>query len=181
MYTNFVVEKADHIATITLHRPEKRNPINEEMLRELEAILHDLRDDSESRVVLITGTENAFCAGADLTIVKGVTDVAERQRIFARARNRRARLERSELVVQKRPAEVSARRPKILLAGIRQIAVGDKVPIIGPRPRGGGDHEQRRIGLPHPIQDGAHVDLHPREQERQDGESQRERHHRRPR
>ena len=31
MYTNFVVEKADRIATITLNRPEKRNPINEEM------------------------------------------------------------------------------------------------------------------------------------------------------
>ncbi len=92
MYTNFVVEKADRLATITLNRPEKRNPINEEMLKEFEAIVHDLRDDTESRVVIITGTGNAFCAGADLTIVKGVTDVAERQRLFARARNRRARL-----------------------------------------------------------------------------------------
>jgi len=92
MYTNFLVEKADRIATITLHRPEKRNPINEAMLKEFEAILQDLRDDTESRVVIITGTGNAFCAGADLTIVKGVTDVAERQRLFARARNRRARL-----------------------------------------------------------------------------------------
>src|SRR3989442_3938324 len=92
MYTNFVVDKADRIATIPLKRPEKRNPINEDMLKEFEAIVHDLRDDTESRVVIITGTGNAFCAGADLTIVKGVTDVAERQRLFARARNRRARL-----------------------------------------------------------------------------------------
>jgi len=92
MYTNFLVEKADRIATITLNRPEKRNPINEEMLQEFEAIVHDLRDDAESRVIMITGTGNAFCAGADLSIVKGVTDVTERQRLFARARNRRARL-----------------------------------------------------------------------------------------
>lgn len=92
MYTNFLVEKADRIATITLNRPEKRNPINEEMLKEFEAILQDLRDDPESRVVMITGTGNAFCAGADLTVVKGITDAAERQRIFARARNRRSRL-----------------------------------------------------------------------------------------
>ena len=92
MYTNFLVEKADHIATIVLNRPEKRNPVNEEMLGELEAILHSLRDDVASRVVVITGTGNAFCAGADLSVVRGVTDAAERQRIFARARNRRARL-----------------------------------------------------------------------------------------
>ncbi len=92
MYTNFLVEKADRIATITLHRPEKRNPINEPMLEEFEAILQDLRDDTASRVVLITGTGNAFCAGADLTIIKGVADEAERQRLFVRARNRRARL-----------------------------------------------------------------------------------------
>ncbi len=76
MYSNFLVEKADRIATITLNRPEKRNPINEEMLKEFEVILQDLRDDTASRVVIITGTGNAFCAGADLTLVKGITDEA---------------------------------------------------------------------------------------------------------
>src|SRR5207245_2084375 len=37
------------------------------------------------------------------------------------------------------------------------------------------EQQQGRIGLTHPVQDGAHVDLHPGEQERQDGEAQRER------
>jgi len=92
MFTHFLVEKAEHIATVTLNRPEKRNPINEEMLGEFEEILRDLRDDASSRAVILTGTGNSFCAGADLSIVKGVTDPAERQRLFARARNRRARL-----------------------------------------------------------------------------------------
>lgn len=92
MYKHFLVEKAEHIATITLNRPEKRNPINEEMLSECEEILRDLRDDASSRGVILTGTGNSFCAGADLSIVKGVTDPAERRRLFAQARNRRARL-----------------------------------------------------------------------------------------
>lgn len=92
MYKHFLVEKAEHIATITLNRPEKRNPINEEMLSEFEEILRDLRDDASSRGVILTGTGNSFCAGADLSIVKGVTDPAERRRLFAQARNRRARL-----------------------------------------------------------------------------------------
>ena len=91
MYDHFLVEKADRIATITLNRPEKRNPINEDMLREFEVILLDLQDDADSRVVILTGTGNSFSAGADLTIVKGITDESERQRLFAQARNRRAR------------------------------------------------------------------------------------------
>ena len=92
MYDHFVVEKADQIATITLHRPEKRNPINVKMLKEFESILLELRDDAASRVVIVTGSGNSFSAGADLSIVKGIEDEAERQRLFAQARNHRIRL-----------------------------------------------------------------------------------------
>jgi enoyl-CoA hydratase len=92
MYQNFLVDRDDKIAVVTLNRPEKRNPINEEMLSEFEQIVMSLRDDANSRAVILTGTGNSFCAGADLSMVKGVTDPAERQRLFALARNRRARL-----------------------------------------------------------------------------------------
>jgi enoyl-CoA hydratase len=92
MYKNFLVESNDKIVVVTLNRPEKRNPINEEMLSEFEQIALSLRDDTSSRAVILTGTGNSFCAGADLSMVKGVTDPAERQRLFAQARNRRARL-----------------------------------------------------------------------------------------
>jgi enoyl-CoA hydratase len=92
MYKNFLVERSDKVVVLTLNRPEKRNPINEEMLSEFEQIVLGLRDDTGSRAVILTGTGNSFCAGADLSLVKGVTDPAERQRLFAQARNRRARL-----------------------------------------------------------------------------------------
>lgn len=92
MYQNFLVERDDKIVVITMNRPEKRNPINEEMLGELEEITLSLRDDSTSRAVILTGTGNSFCAGADLSMVKGISDPTERQRLFALARNRRARL-----------------------------------------------------------------------------------------
>jgi enoyl-CoA hydratase/carnithine racemase len=77
---------------VTLSRPERRNPINEEMLGEFEHIAIALRDDADARAVILTGTGNAFCAGADLSMVKGITETNERQRLFAQARNRRARL-----------------------------------------------------------------------------------------
>ena len=86
MYQNFLVDRNDKIVVVTL------NPINEEMLSEFEEIVMSLRDDASSRAVILTGTGNSFCAGADLSMVKGVTDPAERQRLFALARNRRARL-----------------------------------------------------------------------------------------
>lgn len=92
MYQNFLVDRDDKIVVVTLNRPEKRNPINEEMLSEFEQIVMSLRDDASSRAVILTGTGNSFCAGADLSMVKGVTDPAERQRLFALARKRRARL-----------------------------------------------------------------------------------------
>lgn len=92
MYKNFQVEKSERITTITLQRPEKRNPINEEMLLEFETILLALRDDVDTRAVIITGSGNTFSAGADLAIIKGVESEEQRQRLFAQARNRRIRL-----------------------------------------------------------------------------------------
>jgi enoyl-CoA hydratase len=92
MYDNFLFDRSDEIATITLNRPEKRNPINESMLEEFEDIVRILRDDGTTRTVIVTGTGNTFCAGADLSIVKNITEPAEQKRIFARARSRRIRL-----------------------------------------------------------------------------------------
>ena len=88
----FVLEKDGHIATLTFNRPEKRNPLNEEVLLELEGLLYQVRDDKDVRVMVLTGTGNTFCAGADLSQTKGVTDKQERERIFATYRQRRGRL-----------------------------------------------------------------------------------------
>ncbi len=92
MPDHFVLEKDGRIATLTFNRPEKRNPLNEEIVLELENLLHQVRDDKEVRVLIFTGTGNTFSAGADLTLVKGITDKEERQRIFAPLGKRRARL-----------------------------------------------------------------------------------------
>ena len=92
MPDHFVLEKEGRIATLTFNRPEKRNPLNEEIVLELESLLHQIRDDNAVRVLIFTGTGNTFSAGADLSQVKGITDPAERQRIFAPLGKRRVRL-----------------------------------------------------------------------------------------
>jgi enoyl-CoA hydratase len=89
---HFALEKDGRIATLTFNRPEKRNPLNEEIVLELEDLLHQVRDDKDVRALIFTGTGNTFSAGADLSQVKGITDKEERQRIFAPLGKRRARL-----------------------------------------------------------------------------------------
>lgn len=58
---------ADAVATIAINRPERRNALNHEVLREIERRLDDASKDPAVRVIVLTGTgEKAFSAGADL-------------------------------------------------------------------------------------------------------------------
>ncbi len=60
-------EKKNHIATITLNRPDAMNAMNAVMRKELGAAYVDFRDDIDSWVLIITGAgEKAFSAGMDL-------------------------------------------------------------------------------------------------------------------
>src|SRR5580698_11183924 len=60
---------ADHVATITLNRPERMNTISGPMLRQLTERLLQADADRDVRVIVLTGTGRAFCAGLDLTEV----------------------------------------------------------------------------------------------------------------
>lgn len=60
-------EKKEHIATITLNRPEAHNALTPEMLCRFADALADIRNDDAIRVVILAGAgEKAFCAGGDL-------------------------------------------------------------------------------------------------------------------
>ena len=67
MPEHFVLEKEGQIATLTFNRPEKRNPLNEEIVLEFESLLHQIRDDLDIRVLIFTGRGNTLSGGADLS------------------------------------------------------------------------------------------------------------------
>jgi enoyl-CoA hydratase/carnithine racemase len=91
MANYFRLKKEAGVALLTFDRYEKRNPLNEDSVSEFEANLIHIRDDDDVRALLLTGSGNTFSAGADLSRLKGVTDQAERQRIFTSVAPRRRR------------------------------------------------------------------------------------------
>lgn len=56
----------DRVAVLTLNRPARRNALSNEMLRALEAALIELDLSSDVGCLVLTGAENAFCAGGDV-------------------------------------------------------------------------------------------------------------------
>ncbi len=66
MTDQILFETKDHIATITLNRPEALNAFTEEMIGAWVEALQECRDNDDIHVVVLTGAGRAFCAGDDL-------------------------------------------------------------------------------------------------------------------
>ncbi len=65
-------EVSGGIATLTLNRPEKLNAWTWQMTAEVRDAMRRACDDSGVRVVVLTGAGDAFCAGADMTLLSGL-------------------------------------------------------------------------------------------------------------
>jgi len=65
-FQTIIVSKEDHIAKVTLNRPEKLNAVNGQMIGELITAFDDIAEDEEVRALVLTGAGRAFCAGADI-------------------------------------------------------------------------------------------------------------------
>src|ERR1700736_3709189 len=65
--SDVLVEIGEPIATVTLNRPEQRNPLSASMMRELRVALAWCKSEPTAAVVVLTGAgERAFSEGADL-------------------------------------------------------------------------------------------------------------------
>lgn len=76
-YETIIVEVEDHVALITLNRPDAMNALNDQLLGELVTALQDAQENDKVRCIVITGSEKAFAAGADIKMMseKGFVDV----------------------------------------------------------------------------------------------------------
>ena len=66
-FDKIIVDISDYIATITLNRPDAMNALNSTLLDELCTALEEADASDKVRCIIITGSEKAFAAGADIT------------------------------------------------------------------------------------------------------------------
>ncbi|WP_299194057.1 enoyl-CoA hydratase [uncultured Litoreibacter sp.] len=106
-YKTINVEVEDHIAVITLNRPEALNALNSQLLSELSNVIKEVDANEKVRCIVLTGSEKAFAAGADITEMKDMsfTDVFS-----------------GNLFVAEAGAVTSARKP--IIAAVSGYALG---------------------------------------------------------
>ena len=62
-----LIETRENISQITLNRPDNRNSMTNNMMHEFYETINRVTNDNNVRCLIITGTGESFCAGADLT------------------------------------------------------------------------------------------------------------------
>ncbi|MEE2750281.1 MAG: enoyl-CoA hydratase/isomerase family protein [Myxococcota bacterium] len=77
------LEVLDHIAVITLNRPERRNAIDAEMVEAFHAVVQQVRGRSDVRVVVVTGAGRSFCSGADFSALPSLAQESGHTGILA--------------------------------------------------------------------------------------------------
>jgi enoyl-CoA hydratase/carnithine racemase len=65
-YEEIVAERHDRVGIVTLNRPEKRNALGRQMGSEIHQAIDAFNQDSGVGAIVITGTDPAFCGGADV-------------------------------------------------------------------------------------------------------------------
>lgn len=125
------VEADDGVVTVTLHRPEARNSINEALLQELHAVLDAVEADPRQQLVVLRGQPGTFCTGMDFDEVSSLrpdATAAEQEvmtRPYMRLLRRMATLPR--VIISHVDGEV-------LAGGVGFVAASDLV-VATPRSR----------------------------------------------
>jgi enoyl-CoA hydratase len=65
-FENVIVDKDGAIAVVTLNRPQALNALSYGLVKDLSLAMQELEQDSEVRVIIVTGGEKVFAAGADI-------------------------------------------------------------------------------------------------------------------
>lgn len=82
-YQDILYDVDDHVATITLNRPDKLNAWTRQMEAEVRRAMADAAGDADARVIVLTGAGRGFCAGADMSLLQGVESTTDEARAAA--------------------------------------------------------------------------------------------------
>ena len=76
MYKEILYSVDAYVATITLDRPDRLNAWTGQMEAELRAAVTAAAENAAARAIVITGAGRGFCAGADMSILTGITEAS---------------------------------------------------------------------------------------------------------
>lgn len=135
-YDTLLVTRNEGITTIAFNRPEKRNAMSPQLHNEMFQLLTDLRYDKDTRVIVLTGAGDHFCAGQDLKQYSlEMENQPERVRDEVREKVRRWRNEMLRLL----PQPVIARITGWCLGGALTVIAGCDIAVAS---------EEALFGLP---------------------------------
>ncbi|MEH0841296.1 enoyl-CoA hydratase/isomerase family protein [Micromonospora sp. CPCC 205711] len=132
------VEVTGAVATVTIRHPGRRNAMTPAMWRQLPGLLDDLEADPAVRVLVLTGADGAFCAGADLGDLDELLDAGDRS-IAVAAEERLAAFAKPTIAAIQGPC----------VGGGCQLAVACDLRIAAPDARFG--VPPARLGLVYPA------------------------------
>jgi enoyl-CoA hydratase/carnithine racemase len=72
IFRKIIFEKEEMVAVIRFNRSEVMNAYDMEMVEELIKAIDFVRNDDQTKVLVMTGTGKAFCVGVDITTIKGI-------------------------------------------------------------------------------------------------------------
>jgi len=78
-YEDLLLEKKEGIATITLNAPERLNALSGKMTNSMSLAVDEIAKDDEVKVVIVTGAGRGFCAGADTSAIRDLSEGTARR------------------------------------------------------------------------------------------------------
>ncbi len=78
-YKNLIIDIEDRIAVLKINRPEVMNAMNPETILEFEQALHDLNDNLDVRVIIVTGEGKSFVSGSDISELAKMDSIKARE------------------------------------------------------------------------------------------------------
>jgi enoyl-CoA hydratase len=104
LYQSLNYQKEGAVAVIQIDRPQKKNSLNTELRHEMEGVMRAIAADAKQRAVILTGGEEIFCAGADISEIVGT---ASAEAAYQHAREFQILFEQLEALPQPVIAAVS--------------------------------------------------------------------------
>lgn len=129
------VSVQDHVAEVTLSRPEKFNALDLDMFRALDAAARDLHETRGVRAVVLCGAGENFCAGIDVDMLQGDTEEVMRELMSVDERLGATLAQRVAWAWRALPVPVVCAMQGIAFGGGFQIAMGADLRFAAPDAR----------------------------------------------